>query len=464
MPGPKLAAEGNIWPPLKELLRMPHASRGLRALQATGVLGDLIPEWSRIDCLVTRDFYHRYTVDEHTLLAIESLESLASAKEGLTRRFAELLAEVDRPELLRLALLLHDIGKGGGTGSHTAESVRFAADVMQRLGVPQPSQATVNFLIEHHLDLSSVMNSRDLSDAITAEHVARSTGTVERLKLLTLLTWADISAVNPTALSPWRQEQLWRTYLAGYQELTRELATARIDAPDGPPEMATFLRGLPVRYLRTHSDDEIRAHFDLWQLSRGAGATGIDVRKGDGAWQMAVVTRDKPFLLASISGAIASFGLNILKAEAFSNAEHDIVDTFAFADPHRTLELNPSEVDRLRDTVVRVVTGKLDVRKLLAGRRRPHPPTDAARVTPAVTFNDNASPTATLIEVLAQDRPGLLYDLTSTLSGAGLNIEVLLIDTEAHKALDVFYVTHNGAKLTPELEKPLQEKLLAACQ
>jgi [protein-PII] uridylyltransferase len=460
LPGIRLAGP-NTWTRLRELFRLPNCAAGLRAMQTTGVLAELIPEWNRIDCLVRRDFYHRYTVDEHTLLTIAGLETLTGPTEGLAKRFSELLTEIDRPELLRLALLLHDIGKGAGAESHTTESLKLAAPAMERLGVPEPSRATVGFLIEHHLDLSSVMNSRDLSDAATAKQVAGVAGTVERLKLLTLMTWADISAVNPTAMTPWRLEQLWRTYLAGYHELTRELATARIDVPDGPPAMAAFLKGLPIRYQRTHSEDEIRAHFGLWKVSR-SGAIGIDVRKAEGAWQMTVVMPDKPFLLASISGAIASFGLNILKAEAFSNAERDVVDTFAFADPHRTLELNPSEVDRLRDTVVRVVTGRVDVTRLLAGRRRAHAPA-GARISAAVTFNDEASPMATLIEVTAEDRPGLLYDLTSTLSTAGLNIEVVLIDTEAHKALDVFYVTHGGQKLAEQEQQKLRETLLAAC-
>lgn len=459
---PNLRLSGpDAWTRLRELLRLPGCVVGLRAMHSTGVLAELIPEWNRIDCLVRRDFYHRYTVDEHTLLTIAGLETLSGPTEGLTKRFSELLSEIDRPELLRLALLLHDLGKGGGTGSHAAESVKLATSAMERLGVPEASRLTVNFLIEHHLDLSGMMNSRDLSDAATASQVAAVAGTVERLKLLTLMTWADISAVNPTAMTPWRLEQLWRTYLAGYHELTRELATARIEAAAERPEMSAFLRGLPVRYQRTHSEDEIRAHFGLWKVSR-SGAIGIDVRKAEGAWQMTVVMPDKPGLLASISGAIASFGLNILKAEAFSNAEHDVVDTFAFADPHRTLELNPSEVDRLRDTVVRVVSGRVDVKKLLAGRRRPHPPA-GGRISASVTFNDEASPGATLIEVTAEDRPGLLYDLTSALSGAGLNIEVVLIDTEAHKALDVFYVTEGGHKLSTEAQAGVHDTLVAAC-
>ena len=142
--------------------------------------------------------------------------------------------------------------------------------------------------------------------------------------------------------------------------------------------------------------------------------------------------------------------MNILKAEAFANRQGMILDTFAFEDPNRTLDLNPTEIDRLRLTLERVVLGKMDVKHLLQNRPKPAAPTRKSTVKPAVTFDSEASATATLVEVVAQDRPGLLYDLTSAISSAGCNIEVVLIDTEAHKALDVFYVTAGGKKLTAE--------------
>jgi [protein-PII] uridylyltransferase len=159
-----------------------------------------------------------------------------------------------------------------------------------------------------------------------------------------------------------------------------------------------------------------------------------------------------------VAGAISSFGLNILKAEAFSNAQGVVVDTFAFSDPHRTLELNPPEVDRLRGIVRKVVEGKQDATKLLRGR--PKPLLSArARLKPRVAFNNDASETATLIEIVAEDRPGLLYDLARTITEGGCNIEVVLIDTEAHKALDVFYVSKIGG----EVQNRLKSALIAAC-
>ncbi|HXF27575.1 MAG TPA: ACT domain-containing protein [Bryobacteraceae bacterium] len=452
----------NAWPALREILRLPHSSLALRTMQETGLLAALIPEWKRIDCLVVRDFYHRYTVDEHTLVTLDSLDGLRRAEDPSRQRFRELLEEVDQPELIRLALILHDIGKGGGKGNHSEESTRIGREVMARLAVPEEQRDTVEFLVKRHLDLSSILSSRDLNERETARTIAEHTGTAERLRMLTLLTFCDVSAVNPTAMSPWRLEQLWRTYLLGYQELTRELESERIRAKDTPAEETDFLAGFPARYLRTHTPAEIAAHRELAQQSGETGAAVALQRTG--VWRMTVAAADRPFLLASVSGALASFGVNILKAEAFSNDQGLVLDTFAFSDPLRTLELNPTEVDRLRDTVLRTVLGKTDVKQLLKHRRAPKPASNAARVKPAVVFDNGSSERATLIEIVAQDRPGLLHDLAQTISSNGLNIDVVLIDTEAHKALDVFYVTSSGEKIPPETQPQLQEKLLAVCR
>lgn len=441
------------WKALREFLGLPRCSIALRALHESDLLQKLIPTWERIDCLVVRDFYHHYTVDEHTLIALENLEELAGATGGLSKRFRELWEEIDHPELLRMALLLHDIGKGGG--DHVTVSLQVARDVFAQLAMPKDAAGAILFLIEHHLDLSSVMTSRDLDDPATARQIAAQTGTIERLKLLTLMTYADISAVNPGAMTPWRLEQLWHAYRVGNDEFKRELQADRIQTGSGAvnPDVAGFLEGFPTRYARTHSEDEICRHMEM--ANQGIA---VDLVKTNGTWQVIVIGADKPFVLASLSGALASFGLNILKAEAFSNRKGLILDTFVFADPHRTLELNPSEVDRLRDTVARAVSGRLDVAQLL--KKRPRQPA-TGRVIPSVIFNDEVSDTATLVEIVAEDRPGLLYDLAYAISSVGANIEVVLIDTEAHKALDVFYVTAGGRKLGRDVEAILRSNLLA---
>ena len=443
------------WDDWKRLLSLPKASVGLRAMQEAGVLPSALPEWRNIECLVVRDFYHRYTVDEHTLVAIGSLEAINDG------RFTDLMSEIDDPWLLRFALLMHDIGKGSGR-DHSVASLEIAGAVMERLGAPETDRETIEFLVLRHLDLSSVMSSRDLYDGSTARALAERVGTLERLKQLTMLTFADISAVNPQAMTPWRMEQLWRVYLMAYEELTRELVTERIhDAAGMPAERARFLEGLPTRYLRTHTPEEIDAHFTLAQ-QLSSRPVAVEIQHERGFYKLTLLTQDKPALFASVAGAISSFGLNILKAEAFSNSAGMVVDTFTFADPHRTLDLNPPEVDRLRGVVRKVVEGKQEADKLLRGRPKPFL-SSRTKIRPRVSFKDDASDAATLIEIVSEDRPGLLYDLANAISLAGCNIEVVMIDTEAHKALDVFYVTHQGHKLSDGLQSQLKAELLAAC-
>ena len=452
-----------LWPALNELLDAPHAALALRAMQETGVLGAVFPEWERIECLVIRDFHHRYTVDEHTLRAIQALAELRDRPEPHNSQFRELFSEIDDPGLLVFAVLFHDTGKAGPPGEHITESARLAECAMDRIRMPVSSRQMVRRLIDRHLDLSAVMHTRDPDEPATARFLADCVETLEVLKRLTLLTWADISAVHPGALTPWRSQQLWRLYLVTHRELTRELETDRIQAPEADsPEKAAFLEGFPVRYLRTHSGVQIDAHVELARRSRERGVA-LEIARQNGLYRLTLVAQDRPFLLASIAAALSGFGMNILKAEGFSNRHGAILDTFVFSDPLRTLELNPPEMDRLRFTLDKVTLGKLDASSLLRNRPKPAPPSRGARITPSVCFDQEASDSSTLIQIVAQDRPGLLYDLAPTISSAGCNVELILIDTQAHKALDVFYVTAEDKKLSPAQQASLQESLRAVC-
>jgi len=452
-----------VWPALREILSLRYAAEAVRSMHDTGVLRAIFPEMAQIECLVIRDFYHRYTVDEHTLVTLQVVASLRGNREPSIKRYTDLLSEMEEPALLLCALLFHDVGKGSANGAHADASLCAAEPALERIGMPRPERELVNFLILRHLEMSAVMNSRDLQDPATARHMAERVETLERLKALTLMTYADISAVNPAAMTPWRAEVLWQLYLLTYNELTRELETDRIpSAPSESPEKRAFLAGLPMRYARTHTAEQIDAHLLLDGLFRQRGVA-VSLEKVEAAWRLTLVTGDRPFLFASVAGTLSSFGMNILKAEAFSNSQGTVLDTFTFADPTRTLELNPTEIDRLRVTVERVVLGRQDVRQLLQNRPKPALPSRNSQVPATVSFNPEASDSATLIEIVAQDRPGLLYDLAAAISAEGCNIEVVLIDTEAHKAIDVFYVTAAGRKPeSAQLEK-LRDALRRAC-
>jgi [protein-PII] uridylyltransferase len=188
----------------------------------------------------------------------------------------------------------------------------------------------------------------------------------------------------------------------------------------------------------------------------------VQIDAPGGVHRATIVASDRPALFASLAGALSSFGMDILKAEAFSNAEGVILDTFVFADPRRTLELNPTENDRLRQTLEDVALGHLDGEQLLRGRTAPNR-MKKRTVEPQVHLDAHACDTATLIEIIAEDRPGLLYDLSAAISTAGCNIDVVLIDTEGRKAIDVFYVASNGGKLSSNKATVLSETLLSLC-
>jgi [protein-PII] uridylyltransferase len=471
-----------LWPPLGDILSLPRSATALRAMHDTGLLQAMFPELKTISCLVVPDFYHRYTVDEHTLVAIEKLAELAASQintkiDPPLRRFADIYSEIENLRLLRFALLFHDSGKGAQSGDHARLSVQLAHAAMQRIQMPPEEQNAIEFLIEHHLDLSAVMNSRDLYDPATSALLAHRIGTLERLKLLTLLTYADISAVNPAAMTPWRLEQLWQSYRVANQQLLHDLETERItdlpsDLPAGLPDPEGFIKGFPSRYLRTHTLADIRTHLQLYEFSRDTGVA-VQLDAVGGVYRATIVARDRPALFASLAGGLSSFGMDILKAEAFSNAQGLVLDTFVFADSKRTLELNPTENDRLRQTLEDIALGQLDAQRLLDGRLLAGRPLEERAagshhkkrtVEPRVHFDPDACDTATLVEIIAEDRPGLLYDLSAAFSAAGCNIDVVLIDTEGHKAIDVFYVATNGGKLASNLVDELSRTLLTVCQ
>lgn len=405
------------WSELEEILLLPHAALALREMHDTGLLGRIFPSWARIEGLVVRDFYHQYTVDEHTLVAIETVLRLRTEPPGL---FSSLARATGNYPLLLVALLLHDTGKGRGDESHAQASVRSAAPELERMGMPLEAREEVLFLIGAHLEMSRIMTTRDLTDPDTALSVASLTESEERLALLTLMTYGDISAVNPRALTPWRTTLLWQLYSV----------TAKLPTNTAAP--VPILPGVTLEQAMEH---------------------------GGGVWRLAVSAPDRPFLFASVAGAISSFGMDIVHAEAFTmEGDHTACERFTFTDPFLTLKLNPEEADTLTATVERAAMGKEDVAKLLQRRvRRPLPP---AAFT--VNFDQEASRSATVLTITTEDRPALLYRLTEAISSEGCNIETVLINTEGRKAVDVFYVTASGLKLTAEKEEQLSAKIRIA--
>jgi [protein-PII] uridylyltransferase len=462
------------WATLREILGSDFPGVVLRPMQRLGLLTEILPEFGLIDSLVVRDFYHRYTVDEHTLRTVEHLQELSDPPDGRGARFAPLWKTVEGRDLLILSLLLHDVGKGMPVQNHITGSLAALDSAAKRLKLSPEEEAEVHFLIEHHLDMSATVQRRDIFDPATVSAFAESVGTQERLQRLCLLTYADIHSVNPEALTPWKAEMLWQLFVATSNHFSRTLDRDRLHALDEVPllqrvkalasgatleEIERFLEGFPRRYLAVHSAAEIAAHFALYQ-KLSVEPVQTELLATHHAFSLTLLTADRPALFATISGVLASWGMNIIKADAFANAAGVVLDTFHFADLHHTLELNPSEIGRFRKSLSDVVNGKAALEPLLKSREsasRARPP--KVTVETRINFDDTSSAHSTLMEILTQDHPGLLYEIGSALARLGCNIEVALIDTEGHKAIDVFYLTAQGKKLTTQKQELLRQAL-----
>jgi len=462
------------WETLKEILAGNFPGVALRPMHRLGLLTEILSEFRAIDSLVVRDFYHRYTVDEHSLRTIEHLQELADPPDERGVSFAPLWKTLDRRDLLIFALLLHDTGKGMPVENHVVGSLEALETAARRLGLSQEEEAEVYFLIEQHLIMSATVQRRDIFDPSIVSGFAETVGTLERLQRLTLLTYADIHAVNPEALTPWKAQMLWQLFVATSNHFSRTLDRNRLHGSDEKSmleqvrslvpssktaDIERFLEGFPRRYLAVHSAGEIARHFAMYQ-KLGNAPLQTELTSERHGFSLTLLTADRPALFSTISGVLAAWGMNIIKADAFANAAGVVLDTFHFADLHRTLELNPTEKERFLKSLYDVLQSKAALEPLLQSRdaaSRTRPPKVAVQTR--LSFDDNASAHSTLLEVVVQDRPGLLYDMGSALARLACNIEVALIDTEGQKAIDVFYLTSQGKKLTAQKQDLLREVL-----
>ena len=324
----------------------------LSEMHDCGLLNRIFPEFAKVHCRVIRDFYHKYTVDEHTLLTIRNVESLLEPSTASRRRFGSILQELHAPELLTLALLFHDVGKWR-EADHAQESVRLTQSALDRLELPDDERETIEFLIREHLQMSQVAFRRDAEDPQVASRFAELVGTEEHLKLLCLLTFADVGAVSPETLTPWKEDLLWRVYVDTYNRLTLGYGDHLLEGDPagvsvliaGRPaditeqELVAFLEGLPRRYLTTFGLGAVYRHV---RLARDIQPNQVHtfLENHDEVWELTLVTLDKPFLFSNVCGVLSYFGMDIHRGQAMTTPDGLVLDVFEFSDDEGFLKQN----------------------------------------------------------------------------------------------------------------------------
>jgi len=423
----------------------------LSEMHELGLLGRYLPEFGALTCLVQYDVYHRFSADQHSLLAVEHLEAVAPGKSAESEGVAQVWSEVEKPELLMLGMLLHDIGKAKGHG-HVAKGIPLAQQLTGRLALPPEDAGVVEFLVAHHLTMSHVAQRRDIDDPKTVADFTEAVGDAQRLRMLYLLTYADMRAVGPGVLTPWQAVILHELYRRTLSRLTggrverpsrlqlteRLLAIVRDEVPRQAVKAHVAMAS--DRYVTSTSVQRMAEHLRmLRRLDEAPVVTELFHHPDLGSSDLVVVTTDVPGLFSLIAGTLASRSINIISAQIHTRADGIAIDTFQVNEPTGEVITSAAHWVRTLDTLRAVIVGEQRVETLLAQRRA------AGRATPApplpkISVNNELSDDYTVIEVKCPDRLGLLYLVTRTLSALELDIASARIATEIDQAFDTFYV------------------------
>ena len=463
----------------------------LRAMHDVDFLGKYMPEFGKLTCLVQHEFYHQYTADEHTLMCLEQLDRVWEAKEPPYSQYVPLFQKLERPFLLYLALLLHDVGKSDGHGNHAEVSSELALRVSKRLGLDGVTTHTLRKVIENHLLMASTSQRRDLDDPAVIRKFANQVQNPETVILLTLHTLADSLATSDKLWNGFKDALLWSLHSKTLQEMSGGTEFVRAEERQRELLMEEVLRlmpgklseeelhahfgTLPPRYFQIHSAREVLDDLALanlfmrLQISDEENPLAPIINWHNHPDRVCneakICTWDRAGLFRKITGSFSSVGLNILSAQIFTRSDGIVLDTF-FVNDARTGSLAGTEQRDAFDKVInRALTGEeVDFPSLIARQKITRPAYQAytgERIPTRIHFDNESSDTRTVIEIETEDRIGLLYVISETLSDLELDISGAKINTEKGAAIDSFYVREfdGGKVLAPERHRVIERQL-----
>lgn len=474
---------------LKILRRRGRVGRALRAMHEVGFLGRYLPEFGRISLLIQHDLYHYYTVDEHTLRAVDALDELYASQDKQRQHFRDAFDEVEDPALLYLSVLLHDIGKGQGSG-HVARGVDISARICERMQMGVDDTAAVLAMVKYHTTMAQIAQRRDLREPQVAADFAAQLGSTDALNMLLLLTYGDLNGVGPGVWSDWKGSLLWELY-----ERTRRVLTNRDDGQeeaaaasehDGrsrltqlkdevhrllaglvlPSEIERHFALLPDRYARGTDAATAAEHLRLIEQLKTDVVSTAWRQRGRAATELTICTLDRHGLFADLAGTLTAQGVEILGAELNTREDGVAVDVFVIRET--ATHHAPPDYKRVKieQALIAAVKGELDVVALVEKWRTKSAPrrskTIAARSprTPQVVGDNDVAQGSTVFEVRAADEPGLAYKIARALGALNLDIVCARVTTEKSDALDVFYVTDAaGAKLSEATLRSVEAEL-----
>lgn len=448
----------------------PGLARILRIMHECGLLGAYLPEFAPLTCLVQYDFYHKYTVDEHTFIAFDHLEELLQTPPKVPNEFYNIAEELERPELFKIALLLHDVGKAEGK-DHVSKGTRIVTSILSRFPLREEEKELILFLVSRHLTMAHIAERRDLDDERVIVEFAKVVKDLSRLKMVYLHTYLDVKAVSPEAWTEWKATLLWELYIKTHTVLTRGIPEEKEDLLEAEKIRAQILKNLgkemdeafirdhldqmPPRYILTTPGTKIASHLRLVQrLHRNPLATECQHFPQIGCSEFTVCTHSQPGQFASIVGVLSAHSMNILSAQIYTRSDGVVIDTFQVNNLQGMAVSNDSLWQRVESQLIAVKEGRLQVEDLISANRKRYGDRFGKKVLhlpPHVEFDNYISDSYTVIDVRAGDRLGLLYLISREISSLALDIAFAKITTEVDQAMDVFYVTESdGGKILDE--------------